>query len=130
MFPNWIYRILPFVYVVVGLAVVVKMDSTIAVASGVLLLIAGLLVLKMRADYRNQVRAAKDSRKGERQATLMGGRFHWKARWTSAFSAAVRPRRVGLRRSLNGRGCVETRLVDPSVVPDAEANGFGCRVPA
>ena len=29
-----------------------------------------------------------------------------------------------------GRGCVETRLLDPSVVPDAEANGFGCRVPA
>jgi uncharacterized protein YjeT (DUF2065 family) len=59
MFPNWIYRMLPFVYVVVGLAVVVKMDSTIAVASGVLLVIAGLLVLKMRADYRNQVPAAK-----------------------------------------------------------------------
>ena len=77
MFPNWIYRMLPFVYVVVGLAVAVKMDSAIAVASGVLLVIAGLLVLKMRADYRNQVPGRQASRKGERQAMLMGGRFHW-----------------------------------------------------
>jgi hypothetical protein len=57
--PNWSYRFLPFGYLVVSLAVAVQMDTTIALASGVLMLIAGLLVLKMRDDYRNKSPTAK-----------------------------------------------------------------------
>jgi hypothetical protein len=46
--PDWICRMLPFAYVAVGLVVAIKMDSPIGVGSGVLLVITGLLIWKMR----------------------------------------------------------------------------------
>lgn len=61
--PDWIYRMLPFSYVLVGIIVATKMDSSIAVGSGALLVFTGLLIWKMRADYRREIAAAKDRKK-------------------------------------------------------------------
>lgn len=55
--PEWLYRMLPFAYIVAGVAVAAKMDSAIALVSGALLVIAGLLIWKLRADYRREVPA-------------------------------------------------------------------------
>jgi hypothetical protein len=52
--PDWIYRVLPYLYVVVGFVVASGMDSSIAVCSGALLAFTGLLIWKMRSDYRRE----------------------------------------------------------------------------
>ena len=53
--PDWIYRMLPVAYLIGGLVISYRMDSFIGVASGVLLGSAGLLVWKMRSDYRREM---------------------------------------------------------------------------
>ena len=54
--PDWIYRMLPVVYLVIGFIVVSKMDSPVGTASGVLLGITGVIIWKMRVDYRREIR--------------------------------------------------------------------------
>jgi hypothetical protein len=46
---------LPFAYIVVGIIVATEMDSLLATGSGVLLGITGLLIWKMRVDYRREI---------------------------------------------------------------------------
>jgi len=53
--PDWIYRMLPAAYLVIGLIVVSKMDSPVGTASGVLLALAGVIIWKMRVDYRREI---------------------------------------------------------------------------
>ncbi len=55
--PEWLYRMLPLAYVLAGVAVAAKMDSALAMVSGGLLVIAGVLIWKLRADYRREVPA-------------------------------------------------------------------------
>jgi len=57
--PEWLYRMLPFAYILAGIAVAAKMDSAIALVSGALLVLAGLLIWKLRADYRREVPAIR-----------------------------------------------------------------------
>lgn len=52
--PDWIYRVLPFVYILIGLIVATEMDSIIGTGSGVLLGITGLIIWKMRIDFRRE----------------------------------------------------------------------------
>ncbi len=53
--PDRIYRMLPFAYIVVGIIVATEMDSLLGTGSGVLLGITGLLIWKMRVDYRREI---------------------------------------------------------------------------
>lgn len=61
--PDWVYRILPFVYIMIGLMVASSMDHSIGVGSGVILVITGLFVWKMRIDYRREIAASKGRKK-------------------------------------------------------------------
>ena len=70
---DWIYRILPFAYIVLGLIVATEMDSLLATGSGVLLGITGLLIWKMRVDFRREIGATKAKRSAT-QPTVMGRR--------------------------------------------------------
>jgi hypothetical protein len=55
LLPDWIYRMLPAVYLVIGLIVMSKMDSPVGTASGVLLALAGVIIWQMRVDYRREI---------------------------------------------------------------------------
>lgn len=50
--PEWLYEATPYVYILGGLATVGLLKNGVAMVSGVLLLSAGALVLKLRRDYR------------------------------------------------------------------------------
>ena len=50
--PKPIYEILPILYVVVGILTITSTEGMIAVGSGVLLTLAGLLILLIRRNYR------------------------------------------------------------------------------
>lgn len=62
--PDWIYRTLPFAYLVAGFVIVYMMDSFIGTASGVLLGFTGLLIWKMRSDYRREMAGINRRKKG------------------------------------------------------------------
>jgi hypothetical protein len=53
--PDRIYRTLPFAYIALGIIVATEMDSLLGTGSGVLLGITGLLIWKMRVDYRREL---------------------------------------------------------------------------
>jgi hypothetical protein len=57
--PDWVYRSLPFMYVMAGLIVASKMDHAFGVGAGVLLVATGLYVWKMRYEYRHEIDALK-----------------------------------------------------------------------
>jgi hypothetical protein len=51
--PDWLYRILPIIYTISGLASIVYSRYWLGYVSGALLLVAGALVWKFRADYKD-----------------------------------------------------------------------------
>lgn len=52
MIPKPLYEILPAIYVVVGIAAMVTVESATSFISGLAIGIAGLLVLSMRRNHR------------------------------------------------------------------------------
>jgi hypothetical protein len=46
--PDWIYRLLPYTYILVGLAVVFNLDSKVALVSGITLSNIGFLLIGLR----------------------------------------------------------------------------------
>ena len=63
--PNWLYEPLPYVYVSVGAAATLGMESIMGVISGILLMSAGIYIWYLRYDYRGVIKA-----KQEREAWL------------------------------------------------------------
>ena len=51
--PDWLYESMPFIYAVAGLATISYVDAPTGYGAGALLLLAALVILKMRNDYRN-----------------------------------------------------------------------------
>jgi hypothetical protein len=51
--PNWLYRILPFIYSVTGLVCFYFSENWIACLSGVLLITAGIIVWKLRKEFKD-----------------------------------------------------------------------------
>lgn len=66
--PDWIYRLLPLIYVLAGILVGTKMESSLATVSAVLLVAAGLLIWKMRADHRRASAGPKPAAPGARRS--------------------------------------------------------------
>ena len=61
--PDWLYESMPFMYAVAGIATISHFDTLAGYGVGALLLLAALLILKMRMDYRTfkeTVRLFKD----------------------------------------------------------------------
>ena len=61
--PDWLYESMPFVYAVTGLATICHVDTPVGYGAGALFLLAALVILKMRNDYRNlkeTIRLAED----------------------------------------------------------------------
>lgn len=52
MIPKPIYELLPYLYILIGLFSVSGFDVTGGRLSGALLMVAGVLIFKMRRDYR------------------------------------------------------------------------------
>ena len=52
LMPAWLYEVLPFIYMVAGTTVSLVLGSVLAICSGVLLMCAGIHVLRMRRHYR------------------------------------------------------------------------------
>ena len=50
--PKPVYETLPVLYVIAGIATIISTDTYVALISGLLLAIAGLLILLMRRNYR------------------------------------------------------------------------------
>lgn len=57
-YPAWLYESFPYLYVGVGLLVIVALGNGIAVYSGLMLVFAGLLVGWLRYSYRRRIRRA------------------------------------------------------------------------
>lgn len=54
--PEFIYELLPYIYILVGILAMVKIPGALGVLSGLLLLAAGLLVFKWRLEHRATTR--------------------------------------------------------------------------
>lgn len=53
--PDWLYRMLPYLYAAVGLMVMFAFEHMAGTFSGVVLILAGVTVLGMRARYRQHL---------------------------------------------------------------------------
>lgn len=51
--PDWLYEVLPFVYMAAGIVAFSHFNTPIAYGAGALFVLASLLIFKMRMDYRN-----------------------------------------------------------------------------
>lgn len=51
--PEWLYELLPFLYVGVGVMTILMLRNPVAAVSGMLLISAGVVVWSMRRNYRN-----------------------------------------------------------------------------
>lgn len=51
--PDWLYESMPFIYAVAGLVTILRSDTPAGYGAGALLLLAALVILKMRNDHRN-----------------------------------------------------------------------------
>ena len=54
--PAWLYELLPFIYLAVGLVVFVSLNGMLSILSGALFFAAGVQVLLMRSRYRKAIR--------------------------------------------------------------------------
>ena len=54
--PAWLYELLPFIYLAVGLVVLISLKGALSVLSGALFVAAGVQVLLMRNSYRKAIR--------------------------------------------------------------------------
>lgn len=52
--PDWLYEVMPFVYLFAGLAVMYQFNSLAGYGAGALLLIAAFLIWIMRIEYRTR----------------------------------------------------------------------------
>jgi hypothetical protein len=50
--PAWLYELLPLIYLSAGAFVTLKLSGTFAIFSGVLLMVTGVHVLRMRRENR------------------------------------------------------------------------------
>ena len=50
--PKPVYETLPVLYVIAGITTIISTDDMVALSSGLLLAIAGLLILVIRRNYR------------------------------------------------------------------------------
>ena len=53
--PDWLYRPLPYLYVSGGTTTAVATDSALGIGSGTILTLTGVLIWKMRVDYRREI---------------------------------------------------------------------------
>lgn len=51
--PDWLYESMPLVYAAAGILAIIHFESPEGYAAGALLLLAAVVILKMRRDYRN-----------------------------------------------------------------------------
>lgn len=61
--PDWLYESMPIIYAVAGLVTILHFETPAGYSVGALLLLAALVILKMRNDYRNfkeTIRLAED----------------------------------------------------------------------
>ena len=55
--PDWLYKVMPYIYSIAGLATIYHFDSAPEYGAGVLLLLAALLIWKMRNENRKPGKA-------------------------------------------------------------------------
>ncbi len=61
--PDWLYESMPYIYAVAGLVTILYSETPAGHGAGALLLLAAVVTLKMRIDYRNlkeTIRLAED----------------------------------------------------------------------
>jgi hypothetical protein len=51
--PDWLYELLPYFYALAGSVTILCMQTPAGFGAGALLLLAALIILKMRSEYRN-----------------------------------------------------------------------------
>lgn len=61
MLPRKLYELLPYFYIAVGIVCAVAIDSTIVLISSMLLIVAGVLVLLMRRNFRRPSMMVEES---------------------------------------------------------------------
>jgi hypothetical protein len=69
--PDWLYEALPYVYVVAGITTIANLGSTLSMASGGLLISAGVYIWWMRRAHRkNQKHRENNRRAVDRKAII------------------------------------------------------------
>lgn len=63
--PDYLYKIIPFVYIGLGIYIWIKLDTVYAVVAGIMMVGAGLLALAMRqtANYESSRRRSQTARR-------------------------------------------------------------------
>lgn len=59
--PEWLYEVMPFVYLFTGFVVIYHFDSVAGYGAGALLLMAAFLIWAMRLEYRAKNAASSDT---------------------------------------------------------------------
>jgi hypothetical protein len=60
--PTWLYELLPLFYITGGVLAASKLGGVLVDLSSALLIVAGIQILRMRADYRESMRYPNRSR--------------------------------------------------------------------
>lgn len=60
--PNWLYTLLPLLYIVVGILTILTLWSVMAVFSGCMLIMAGVIVWRMRSGFKNLQEIDKENK--------------------------------------------------------------------
>ena len=78
--PNWVYEPLPYLYVGLGIVTTYGLDTLLGKTSGIMLIVAGIIIAYMRHNYRRllKIRMEREAwlkdqaerRKREKQAWL------------------------------------------------------------
>ena len=50
--PNWVYEPLPYLYVGLGIVTTYGLDTLLGKTSGIMLIVAGIIIAYMRHNYR------------------------------------------------------------------------------
>ena len=73
--PKPIYAIMPFVYILVGGAVLYRGANVIGIFAGTVLIGAGAIILQMRHDYQHRPRETKNLETADRNAEAKALKF-------------------------------------------------------
>jgi hemerythrin-like metal-binding protein len=83
--PVWLYEPLPYVYAGIGMLALFKLEGTLGGISGLMLILAGLLIWRTRQIYRSAARQTPDVK----EAPVAGLKGFVRLAWSSEYETGI-----------------------------------------
>ncbi len=78
--PNWLYTLLPYLYIGVGILTILTLWNAMAIFSGCMLILAGVIVWRMRSGYKDIQEIDKEHKSRKKESLVH-------VSWRQSFSA-------------------------------------------